>query len=204
MGYEWDVFISYRRKDIPKRWLEEIFLPLFKDYLEEALGGRKVLIFRDETGIEGGANWRNTIKRALATSKCLVPILIPSYFHSEWCTKEFAVMYNRQLDLGFNSIASPKGLIIPLKIQDGKHFPIKVTEIQILDCNDYYRVGTGVELTGLYVNLQNTLLNWVETVAEAINNAPPWNSLWLEDEHLEVSNEQFLINYPITISQPFL
>lgn len=193
MGYNWDVFISYRRDTIPQRWLEETFLPLFKHYLRESLGGREVNIYRDTECIEGGANWRNNIKKALATSKCIVPILIPSYFHSDWCTKEIAVIYHRQKQLGLATINNPKSLIIPLKVRDGIFFSEKIKEIQILDCNNYYRVGAGVESTDLYIKLQDKLSVWIEDVALAINNAPDWNSDWLTDDWLEISNQEFLM-----------
>lgn len=204
MGYQYDVFISYRRKEIPKRWLEEMFLPLFRDYLEESLGGRKVKIFRDEDGIEGGANWSNKIKLALAKSRCMVPILIPSYFHSDWCTKEIAVLYHRQKSLGFNTLTNPNGLIIPLKIRDGIFFPENIKELQILDCNDFYRVGSGVEGTELYIKFQDKLLTWIENVAEAIRNAPEWDRDWLEDNWLEVPSTSFRIDGNINIEHPRL
>ncbi|MDW3192999.1 MAG: toll/interleukin-1 receptor domain-containing protein [Cytophagales bacterium] len=59
-------------------------------------GRKEVKVFRDKEGIESGDNWRLKIKRALATSKYLVPILLPSYFHSEWYTKEIAAIYHRK------------------------------------------------------------------------------------------------------------
>jgi len=204
MGYEWDIFISYRRKEIPKKWMENVFLPLFEDYLEEELGGRKVKIFRDTDGIESSANWKSSIKRALATSKCIVPILIPSYFRSEWCTKEISVIYKRQIHLGYNTVQNPNGLIIPLKIHDGIHFPKEIKEIQILDCNDFYRVGPSVEGTQLYIKLQDTLLKWVSDVAKSINGAPEWNPKWLTEEWLEEIENPFLLNHNIKISNPTL
>ena len=205
MGYKWDVFISYRRMPIPKRWMEEMFLPFFKDHLGEALGGREVKIFKDTDGIEGGANWSNNIKNALATSRCLVPILIPSYFHSEWCTKEIAVIHYRQEQLGFTTVNNPNGLIVPLKIHDGDFFPKIAQELQISDFNEFYRVGAGVESTDLYVRLQDKLLVWIESVAKAINRAPDWNPDWLTDEWLETSNEKFLIDRSeINIQNPTL
>ena len=38
MDYEYDVFISYRNKKTCKWWVENRFLPLFKENLEEAVG----------------------------------------------------------------------------------------------------------------------------------------------------------------------
>lgn len=204
MDYDWDVFISYRRKQIPIRWLEEMFLPLFVDYLEEALGGRKVKIYRDVEGIEGGDNWKKNIKSALAKSRCIVPVLLPSYFHSNWCTKEFAVIYHRQIELGFNSMENPNGLIIPLKIRDGDFFPEKVKDLQIFNCNDFYRVGKGVESTELYIKFQEQLSKWVENVARAINNAPPWNPEWMKDKWLEIPSDDFNIIESFNIPSPKL
>lgn len=199
MAYEWDIFISYKRDELPKLWMEETFLKLFKGYLKEALGGREIKIYRDVEGIEGGANWPNSIKRALATSRCLVPILLPSYFQSEWCTKEMAVIYHRQERLGYSTVNNPGGLIVPLKIHDGDDFPPFVNNLQILDCNDYFIVGEAFTLTPGYVDFQRMLMKWVGDVAKAVKRAPEWNPEWLEEKWLEVPHNQFMtdqINAP--------
>lgn len=204
MSYQYDIFISYRRKAIPKRWLEEMFLPLFTDYLEESLGGGTLKIFRDEKAIESGDHWKNKIKNALATSKCIVPILLPSYFHSEWCLKELAIIHNRQIKLGYNTLKNPSGLIIPLKIRDGDFFPKEIKDLQIFDCNDFYRVGKGVENTELYLNFQNKLIVWIEEVAKAVKNAPEWNKDWLNEDWLDISTDKFAINQDFKMKQPEL
>jgi hypothetical protein len=46
MEYEYDVFLSYNRKFPHGEWVDDIFFPLFKSYLDEALN-KDVKIFKD-------------------------------------------------------------------------------------------------------------------------------------------------------------
>lgn len=204
MAYKYDVFISYRRENTSKRWVEESFLPIFRSFLSEALGGREVTIFRDVEGIEGGQNWKAKICRALAYSKCLVPVFLPSYFHSEWCVRELSIIYDRQKKCGLNTIERPNGLIIPLKVRDGKYFPEKLQEINILNCNDYYRIGGGFETTPRFVDFQDILSKWVEEVANAIEGAPEWDESWLSEDYLSFTINEFSISREIKMQTPML
>ena len=112
MAYQYDVFISYKSES--KDWVLKAFLPLFERHLQEALGGRKPSIFMDMQRIENGDAWRNTLRYALAHSRCVVAVLTPSYFHSEWCTKELSVMLHRAKQHGLLTKEIPGGLIAPL------------------------------------------------------------------------------------------
>lgn len=186
--YQYDVFLSYRRKRRPKMWVDEVFYPLFEDLLCEALGGREPRIFKDVEEIRGGDNWHARVCNALATSKCLVPVLLPSYFTSEWCVREFSIIHNRQLQLGYNSLDNPHGLIVPIKIHDGESFPEGIDKINICDFNDYFYTGKGLELTTKYIELESKLIKWVEKVAFAIRNAPEWDPKFLDKEKLNYFN----------------
>jgi len=73
MAYEYDVFVSYRRKS--RDWVCEYFLPLFEYHLQEAVGGRAISIFVDTEDIEAGDAWPQRLHHALAHSKCLVPAI---------------------------------------------------------------------------------------------------------------------------------
>jgi len=204
MKYEYDVFISYRRKETCKWWVENRFLPLFKEKLEEAVGGRRVEIFFDQSEIEGGDAWKMKLKRALACSKCLVPILMPSYFHSEWCTTEFAIIHNRQKKLGYNTIENPSGLIVPIQVNDGKYFPECVNELEMWKFHSYFKKGTYFEETQRFYEFQDRLDDLVQNIANILDNIPNWKTEWLEDEYLEISNEEFFIANSPTMNPPTL
>jgi len=184
MSYEHDVFLSYNRKFPSEEWVEKVFYPFFVPYLADALN-KDVFVFKDTEEITSGSSWPNHLKHALTHSKCMVSIFCPAYFRSQWCMKEFSAMYFRQTQPGYLTINNPNGLIVPLNIFDGEHFPPYVQELQIMDCKAYYRVGDGFKLTPAYIEFQALLQNWVYDVAKAVNNAPAWDPAWIEDKWLE-------------------
>lgn len=192
MAYQYDVFVSYRRKS--KNWVHEYFLPLFEYHLQEAVGGRAINIFVDTEDIEGGDAWPQRLHHALAHSKCLVPVLLPSYFHSAWCVKELAIMEARCRRNGLWSIQNPGGLIVPVCISDGDFFPDSVKEIQALPCHDYHRTGPGFRNLEPYTRFEEAIMGWTVQVARAIERAPDWNQDWLTKEWLEVAIDHLLLS----------
>jgi len=194
MAYQYDVFISYKSES--KDWVLKAFLPLFERHLQEALGGRKPSIFMDMQRIENGDAWRNTLRYALAHSRCVVAVLTPSYFHSEWCTKELSVMLHRAKQHGLLTKEIPGGLIAPLCVSDGEHFPQLVQEIQQERLHDYYSFAEAFPLTKPYVKFEKQLKKWLPIVANIIRRAPEWQPEWLEDAWLEVPHQDLLIGQP--------
>ena len=181
MDYKHDIFLSYNRRYPHEEWVNDIFYPLFIPYLEDAIG-RRISVFKDTETIKSGEDWENRLKNGLAHSRCMVSILSPSYFLSEWCTKEFAIMYHRQKALGYLTVNNPTGLILPITIRNGIHFPKHINKIQSLDCRDFFRIGGGVKDTQLFIDLQSKLLEWVDEVAMAINKSPNWDKNWIKED----------------------
>jgi len=184
VAYEYDVFVSYVTRFPSGDWVHEIFLPLFKPYLENALN-RDVNLFVDKHEISSGDAWPERIKKALAHSKCLVALWLPSYFNSIWCLCECAVMLHRERQLNYQTIENPSGLIIPINLFDGEHFPDFAQQIQYLDCRNFFRVGSGFLKTERYVEFQDVLIEWIDDVANAVNNAPPWSEEWQARQWLD-------------------
>lgn len=185
MGYQYDVFISYRRPT--KRWVSKYFKRLIEHYLPEALDGKPVRIFFDENDIHSGDAWEARLKKALSASKCLVPVLMPSYFTSEWCTKEFAVMEHRSLQHGFESVQKPGGLIVPITINQGKFYPKK---IQALPCYSYYRSRGDLDKMSFWEDFEQKIADWIaKDLAKAVKRAPAWNADWQTDEWLDVPTD---------------
>lgn len=180
MAYEYDVFLSYTHAYPFGDWVHKHFLPFFKAYLENTLS-RPVTVFVDRTGITSGDAWPLRLKRALARSRCLVAIWSPSYFRSTWCLYECAVMLHRERQLGYRTIANPQGLVLPITVFDGEHFPGFAKGIQYLDCKKYARVGDGFLKTERYIDFQDCLAGWVEDVAQAVASVPLWRKEWQEE-----------------------
>lgn len=184
MDYRYDVFISYRRDPLAEEWVHNTFKQLFKTHLREAVGGRPVEIFIDTEGIAEGDAWPERLKNALAHSRCMVSILMPSYFHSEWCVREFAIMEQRSRRNGMWTNEEPGGLIVPVCVSDGLFFPETAKNINWLPCHDYFRIGEGFRNLAPFQDFQNDLVSWVGNVARAIDRAPNWDPEWLTEDWL--------------------
>jgi hypothetical protein len=185
MGYDYDIFLTYLRSNpLSLQWVNDIFYPLFEPLVSEAANAH-VRIFKDTESIMSGMNWKNRIKQALAHSKIMVPVFSPLYFQSKWCLREFTAMYYRQCQLNLATINNPNGLILPVKIFDGQHFPQQAADIHTLDCTSYFRVGEAVKTSLIYLELQEKLIGWVDQVAAAIQAAPAWDAAWKSDAWLE-------------------
>ncbi|MCI0471945.1 MAG: toll/interleukin-1 receptor domain-containing protein [Candidatus Aminicenantes bacterium] len=203
MSYQYDVFLSYNRKFPHGQWVDEMFYPLFVPYLEDALN-QEVSVFKDTEEIKTGAAWPERLQNALTHSRCMVSIFSPAYFRSEWCMKEFSIMYRRQKRLGYMTVKKPSGLIIPVNIFDGEHFPRHASKLQMLDCRNLYRVGEGAKHTTIYIELQGLLQEWVYDVADAVKNAPAWDAAWLEEEWLDIPDAYAGINIKLKVKRPVL
>ena len=201
MGYKNDVFISYNHRY--QSWVQDNFYKLFEQELSEKVG-YKVKIFIDYQEIKSGDDWNHRIKNELIHSKCLVSIYSPSYFLSEWCVKEFAIMDFRQKECGFRTLENPRSIISPINICDGEHFPKYATDIQYKDFRNYR--WDGIKKTKLYLPFQKTIAQYVEDVSNAIQIAPTWNQNWLSDEAkwIEYPPNNYPINKVVKIPQPIL
>ncbi len=201
MGYKNDIFISYSHRY--QGWVQDTFYELFEHHLSEAVN-YDVKIFVDYNTIKGGDDWNKRIKNELVHSKCLVSIYAPSYFRSEWCVKEFAIMDYRQKECGYRTLENPNGIIVPLNIRDGEFFPPFAKEIQYKDFREY--TWDGIKKTELYLPFQKTLADYVKVVANSIQTAPAWNQNWLSDEAKWIENppKNYLINEVNKIPQPTL
>jgi len=185
-------------------WVDDIFFPLFQAYLREALN-KEVTIFKDSKEIQNGNDWRLSVRKALIHSKVMVSIFSPAYFRSEWCIREFATIDHRQRKLGFLSVENPTGLIVPLRLFDGEHFPDYANSLQMLNCVDFNRIGGGVKQTNLYIELQGKLQEWAYDVAAAIERSPEWNSEWTSEDWVERPFDSLTVKQlPNSINPPSL
>lgn len=179
MAYQHDVFLSYPHGFI-EQWLKQHFLELFRWNLANALG-RAPAIFIDRDGIASGDSWPERLKGALACSRCLVPIWAPEYFESKWCLYECRMLVEREQQLKYRTVQKPGGLIHPVNVGDGDHFPDYAKAIQYFDCRDYVILGEGFTKTERYVDFQLKVREWTAQVAKAISKAPAWKKRWRDD-----------------------
>lgn len=181
MAYEHDIFLSYTHDEQMEEWVHKHFVPFLRPFVGNALN-RPISVFIDRQGINSGDSWPLRLRRALACSRCLIPIWTPLYFHSDWCVRECGVMLLRETKMGLRSLNKPYGLLAPISVFDGNFFPDKARKIQWLDCHNYWVVGEGFSRTERYVEYQDKLRRWSSQVATVIQQAPPWDESWLNDE----------------------
>jgi len=184
--YNYDVFISYKRSPLIEPWVSNFFYKVFTEWLEEKLLAIELpepRIFFDQKNIEAGKIWPEELKTALKTSKILVPICSPTYFHSQWCKSEWESFKEREKFLGLPSLR------VPVRHNDCENF------LKGISWSDFY--GLTYPIIDWYNTKDATFFyNKVEDlatiVAQAIKNAPPYNSRWPVIEIEEESTNPFI------------
>ncbi|MGD1929826.1 MAG: TIR domain-containing protein [Leptolyngbyaceae cyanobacterium] len=184
MSYEYDIFISYKRKQIWSTWIDEIFLEDFIDLLEEELC-RKVKVFVDRKNVKTGTRWDLSIVKSLFDSRILLPLWSGEYFSSKWCKFELAHMLARQELCGFAKNPNSQCLIVPanIRIRDRQKIPECVRVLKPKELNEFANCRIA-DKSSRREELYKAVDDWVPDIAEAINAAPEHNSKWenlLED-----------------------
>lgn len=178
-GYKYDVFISYKRDQFRSAWLNEYFVPLFSDMLQEdiaSVSGREAEgLFFDQTqvpdqtrklnGIEPGDDWQAALRTAIKASRCVVCLWSPRYFLSQWCRVEWQ---------SFEQRAPATKLVVPMSVHDGKSFPEAARKLQFPDFSKFVVTGAGFKKTRKFVTFQDRLKLFSETVAQCVHAAPPF------------------------------
>lgn len=185
--YQYDVFLSYKRGGPKEEWVKEIFLPLFQNDLSQNLA-RNATIFLDTSEIKEGTKWADVLGDSLAKSKCMVAILTPLYFDSQWCVYEFSMMNYRQEKLRQeNLLRTNESLLAPF-LQQGPTagFPSYVPQLQLLDYSKYNRVGKGFKDSSDYDELQMKITKDAARVALSVGSAPSWDERFMNPEWISV------------------
>ncbi|GAB2814802.1 toll/interleukin-1 receptor domain-containing protein [Ferruginibacter profundus] len=178
MPYINDVFISYKRGKINEQWLNEIFLPLFSEYLNNELPFEPK-IFVDRSGLTPGVNFNDELFVNLLYSKCIVSIWSPPYFRrSDWCVKEFLTMKHRQEVLELSPLTDPKTLIWSVLYREVVPIPELADGLSYLDYTDFNLVGDAFFKTEKYLAIQEKMKKDIKTIAAIITKAPALKPEW--------------------------
>jgi TIR domain len=165
MGYEFDIFFSYKRNAYSSAWHTGLKDSL-AHWVSEGLDGEAVRIFFDIEDINVGARWKSKIVSALCSSKCLVAVWSPEYFRSKYCVAEW-LTFDKRSKL-FN-----RELIAPASRADGQFFPIDARALQIAKFNDYALYATKFWETGYAAEFEIQLVKpFALDVAKLIRQAP--------------------------------
>lgn len=203
MAYQHHVFISYKSKS--REWLLKVFMPPFQHFLEEEIGSH-CKVFVDWHDIQTGDAWRPRLHQGLAHSHCLIALLLPSYFESDWCTKEFAVFEHRSRVNGMLSDDDPGSLIIPVALHAATRFPDAVKDgFQVnLSLQRFYTTNSkGFRRRKDYPDFEHEIKRLAEMVGEKVKRLPNWDPRWKETEWIERPVNHLKIN-PQPLPQPLL
>lgn len=175
-GYEYDIFLSYKRNYPEEDWVKNHFYEKLHWWLHSR-GLFKPRIFIDK-GIKVGTDWQKEIEHALKTSKCLVAIWSPPYFYSKNCLTELQTMIKREELLGLRTDKKRQGLICPVIFNDGDRFPQQYMKIQYFDMHTVNIPEKVFEMDVKYVKFIEEVQKLCEQLLPMIENAPPWSSKW--------------------------
>lgn len=192
--YEYDVFVSYRHKEPALGWVKNHFYPLLEQWLPNAMPvEHKTTIFVDWEEIETGAAWPAKLQQALNRSRCLIPVWTPEYFRSDWCLAEWKTMMERERLLGLRTEQKPGGLIYPVVIYDGEHFPKDARNTQQKDLSDWNFRYPHFRDNPAYLDFDKQMQMLVKELAHMIRRAPAWQD-W--PASTPVANEQVVVKLP--------
>jgi TIR domain len=174
MGYQYDVFLSYRRANDWPKFVDNHFLPMFKHWLDAALGRTSTLFF-DVREIETGQSWPYRLADALAHSKVMVCLWSKEYFSSPWCAAELTQMLARR-----NSLIGPHGprpLVLAVVIHDSKDLDPSLADIQIFPLQRYSNpwIAEGSQAAE---RLSMEIEKFAQHVADALAQAPEYDPAW--------------------------
>lgn len=190
--YQYDIFLSYTRRNQVSDWVQSHFYDLLKEHLDAALGRAPNIFIDKDIGI--GEAWPLKLKQALAHSRCLIAVVSPAYFRSAWCLKECHIMLAREQAEGYRTLANTRGLVIPVIARNGEHHPEYMRDIQSVDLKHYVRVGGAFRNAPRYIEFEDEMEKWTKQVADAVRAAPIWRSGWPSEEDVvipEIGSVQF-------------
>ena len=174
-GYQYDIFISYRRGGETRDWLKEHLIPALEHCLHYELD-RKPEIFVD-THLSVDMDWQRRLGQELGRSRILISLWSRNYLDSEYCILELSHMLKREKETNCHSQERPNGLIAVPVIHDGDTIPPRLHNFQRLEIQDFFNPRmsrTCTKAEQLYDRIKDNAV----ALAKLIENAPPWNPTW--------------------------
>jgi len=175
MDYQYDIFISYRRDDLTKVWIEKLFIPILDSHVFLELGRHPT--FYIDIQLESGTTWPIALGNALGTCRTIIPLWSKTYLNSIWCTCEISHMLERERKTGFRTLEKPGGLVFPTIIHDGETMPINLSSIQKVEIQDCFNVKMSPDSPKAEI-LSDKLQPLGKAIAGALGVAPAWQADW--------------------------
>ena len=176
-GYEYHVFVSYRRSGDVGEWVNNHFHPLLVRRLEALLNEEPRVFIDREMDI--GTDWPSRLSDALHKSCCMVAVWSPSYFRSKWCLAEWQTIVERERMEGLKAPPSHAGLTYPVVYSDGDSFPAEAQAVQSrLDMHDFAYPFEQFRKSEKYLAFFDRMHEVAEDVTARLRTAPVWNADW--------------------------
>ena len=176
-GYEYDLFLSYKRAgDVPD-WVTNHLCPLLENALTDLrpTPPRIFLDIRQEIGVR----WPDNLARVLQRSRYMVAVWSVPYFQSAWCMAEWKTMLRRERLVGLGTKDNPRGLVYPIVFADGDNFPEEARLVQARrDLRRWAVPLPGFRDTPAYIDFYQAVREVAETLAVRLDHVPPWQPNW--------------------------
>jgi hypothetical protein len=175
VSYIYDVFISYAQTEPSKGWVRSYFVPVLREYLAVELPD-ECRVFLDGDDLRPGGTQTEELKRNLHRSRVMVPVFSTAYFRSKWCNAELECLMEREALLGRRTTQTPKGLIFPVKLFDGKFYPKRVSNITFADFSAFAHAAADSPFRSSpsYLDFRTRVREFVLDLSETLLNPPPW------------------------------
>jgi hypothetical protein len=174
--YEYDVFISYRRRGNIKGWVRNHLSPVLQNCLEDQMDDPAVFV---DDQLEVGVYWPDQLEYVLSRSRYLLAVLAPPYFSSAWCMAEWASMRAREQLLGIPAPGVTLGLIYPVVFADGDSFPADARVRQSrFDLSRFGFPYPQFSATPAYLDFHDTVQSIAREIAGRLAQTPPWQDGW--------------------------
>jgi hypothetical protein len=174
--YKFEAFVSYSHSSVVRPWVLDSFGPLLKGWLAQFTGGNPARVFIDKEEIDEGVRWPQSIREALLTSRCIVPVLSGDYFFKSWCLSEWESFTRREDVLGLDHTS--QSLVIPIIHCDGESFPSRAHEYQPADFSKCRSISPNFQNHANYPVFEEKVEQLAAAIAAAAARAPVFDPTW--------------------------
>jgi hypothetical protein len=173
MGYDFEIFVSYRRTPTVGRWVQNHLIPLLESRLND-IAPDTVRIFHDDKMSEG-VNFPEELKLRIRSSGLLLTVWSADYFRSAWCMAEWQSFRRREEMLGLFKQDNPQGLVYPVRYADGDYFH---PEAKLALCRkDFSRLNypeDAFRLSAKYLEFDDLVKDVAQDLVDRLAALPPW------------------------------
>jgi hypothetical protein len=196
-GYQNHVFISWPNS-IEQRGtviVKELQKALEDKMKSEIRGGGTV--FLDINRLKDGYKWDEALRINLCRSAVLIVILVPTYFQSEYCLLEWAVIEKLQ-EHRLPESKSYETCFIHILLKDNMDLPDEIKKIQVnKDFSALMTYGRSIKQYPKWLKLIDNLLNNIKRICTSIcETYKPDDKAWKDDEAIVKDTQAKQFTWP--------